>query len=133
MGGFGSSPASEPRGDAGSAARFFYSAKADEHDRFGSKHPTVKPIDLIAYLCRLVTPPGGLVLDPFAGSGTTGAACLREGFDCILIEREAEYIPDIMARIELASTEGRHSSVIKNRNVDPEMARGADLPLFAAE
>ena len=119
--------------DSGSAARFFYSAKADAEDRFGSKHPTVKPIDLIAYLCRLVTPPGGTVLDPFAGSGTTGAACLREGFDCILIEREAEYIADINARLELASAEGRHPSVIKHRNVDPAKARGEDLPMFARD
>jgi DNA modification methylase len=118
------------RGDSGSAARFFYSAKADSEDRLGSKHPTVKPIDLIAYLCRLITPPGGTVLDCFAGSGTTGAACLREGFDCILIEREAEYIPDIMARIELASADGRHPQAIKHRNVNPAKARGEDLPLF---
>jgi DNA modification methylase len=86
-------------GDAGTAARFFYSAKADADDRLGSKHPTVKPVDLMAYLCRLVTPPGGLVLDPFAGSGTTGMACLREGFRCILIEREAEYVADIRKRL----------------------------------
>ena len=101
----------EPRNDTGSAARFFYSAKADATDRLGSKHPTVKPVDLMAYLCRLVTPKGGTVLDPFAGSGTTGMACLREGFDCILIEREAEYIADIHRR--LAHVEG------------------ADTPLFA--
>lgn len=87
-----------PRGDAGSAARFFYAAKANKKDRAGSKHPTVKPIDLIAYLCRLVTPRGGTVLDPLAGSGTTGAACVRERLDCILIEREAEYIADIERR-----------------------------------
>jgi site-specific DNA-methyltransferase (adenine-specific) len=85
--------------DTGTAARFFYSAKADAEDRLGSKHPTVKPVDLMAYLCRLVTPPGGLVLDPFAGSGTTGMACLREGFRCILIEREAEYVADIHRRL----------------------------------
>jgi DNA modification methylase len=96
--------------DSGSAARFFYSAKADAEDRLGSKHPTVKPVDLMAYLCRLVTPPGGLVLDPFAGSGTTGMACLREGFNCILIEREAEYIADINRRLA--------------------HVRGADTPLF---
>lgn len=84
---------------SGSAARFFYSSKADVSDRCGSSHPTVKPIDLMAYLCRLVTPPGGLVLDPFAGSGTTGMACLREGFDALLIEREAEYVADIHRRI----------------------------------
>ena len=88
-----------PIGDDGSAARFFYSSKADADDRCGSKHPTVKPTDLMAYLVRLVTPPGGVVLDPFAGSGSTGMACLREGFDCVLIEREAEYIADINRRI----------------------------------
>lgn len=87
------------RGDSGSAARFFYTAKADADDRLGSKHPTVKPVDLMAYLCRLITPPGGVVLDPFAGSGTTGMACLREGFDAILIEREDAYVADIRRRI----------------------------------
>lgn len=86
-------------GDSGSAARFFYTAKADAGDRLGSKHPTVKPVDLMAYLCRLVTPPGGVVLDPFAGSGTTGMACMREGFRAILIEREAEYVADIKRRL----------------------------------
>lgn len=86
-------------GDAGSAARFFYTAKADADDRLGSKHPTVKPVDLMAYLVKLITPPGGLVLDPFAGSGTTGMACMREGFPSILIEREAEYVADINRRI----------------------------------
>src|SRR6185369_765781 len=55
--------------EGASVARFFYSAKADGDDRFGSRHPTVKPIDLIAYLVRLVCPAGGLILDPFAGSG----------------------------------------------------------------
>lgn len=85
--------------DDGSAARFFYSAKADSEDRLGSKHPTVKPVDLMAYLCRLVTPPGGTVLDPFAGSGSTGMACMRESFNAVLIEREAEYVADIRARI----------------------------------
>jgi site-specific DNA-methyltransferase (adenine-specific) len=88
----------KPRGDSGSAARFFYSAKASKADRNGSKHPTVKPIALIQWLARLITPPGGTVLDPFAGSGTTGAACEREGFDCILVEREAEYVADIQKR-----------------------------------
>jgi DNA modification methylase len=56
-----------------------------------NNHPTVKPIDLMAWLVRLVTPPEGIVLDPFAGSGTTGVAAKREGFNAILIEREAEY------------------------------------------
>ena len=85
--------------DSGSAARFFYTAKADAGDRLESKHPTVKPVDLMAYLVKLITPPNGVVLDPFAGSGTTGMACMREGFDCILIERELEYVADIKRRI----------------------------------
>lgn len=118
------------RGDAGSAARFFYTAKADADDRFGSKHPTVKPIDLMAYLCRLITPPGGLVLDPFAGSGTTGIACLREGFRCILIEREAEYVADINARLASHAGEGGHSAAVKGRRTDQRKARGEDTPLF---
>lgn len=90
-----------PRNDSGSAARFFYSAKASKADRNGSKHPTVKPISLMQWLVRLITPPGGTVLDPFAGSGTTGAACEREGFDCILIEKEAEYQRDIETRMRI--------------------------------
>lgn len=87
-------------GDLGSAARFFYCAKASKSERSGSKHPTVKPISLMRYLCRLVTQPGGLVLDPFAGSGTTGVAAQLEGFNCVLIEREAEYIADIERRLQ---------------------------------
>ena len=79
-------------GDSGSAARFFYTAKASKDDRDkGNTHPTVKPTDLMAYLCRLVTPPGGIVLDPFMGSGTTGKAALSEGFSFIGIERDPEY------------------------------------------
>jgi len=78
--------------DSGSAARFFYTAKASKDDRDkGNSHPTVKPTDLMAYLCRLVTPPGGIVLDPFMGSGTTGKAALSEGFGFIGIERDPEY------------------------------------------
>jgi DNA modification methylase len=88
-------------GDSGSASRFFYTAKADADDRLGSKHPTVKPLDLIQYLIRLVTPPHGTVLDPFAGTGTTGEAALREGMGAVLIEREAEYQADIVRRMGL--------------------------------
>lgn len=108
--------------DSGSAARFFYAAKADKDDRWGSKHPTVKPIDLMRWLARLVTPPKGTVLDPFAGSGTTGAACLAEGFGCILIEREDAYVADIRERLAFLSGEGRHSLSSKNRH------RRADKP-----
>jgi len=79
-------------GDSGSAARFFYAAKASKRDRGeGNNHPTVKPTDLMRYLCRLVTPPGGTVLDPFMGSGSTGRGAVLEGFNFIGIEREAEY------------------------------------------
>jgi DNA modification methylase len=84
--------------DSGSAARFFYSAKANKTDRAGSKHPTVKPVSLMRYLCRLITPPGGLILDPFAGTGTTGEAAFAEGFNVVLIEREEEYLSDICRR-----------------------------------
>ena len=90
-----------PRGGSGSAARFFYSAKADADDRIGSKHPTVKPVALMRWLARLVTPDGGTILDPFAGTGTTGHAALLEGFKATLIEREAEYRADIARRMGL--------------------------------
>jgi site-specific DNA-methyltransferase (adenine-specific) len=84
----------------GSAARFFYCAKASKRDRDeGNHHPTVKPTDLMRYLCRLVTPPDGLVLDPFMGSGSTGKAAALEGFSFIGIEREAEYVAIAQARI----------------------------------
>jgi DNA modification methylase len=62
-------------------------------------HPTVKPLELMRWLVRLVTPPGGTVLEPFAGSGTTVEACLTQGFRCVAIEREADYLPLILQRI----------------------------------
>jgi DNA modification methylase len=116
-------------GDSGSAARFFYCAKASKADRdegceglivkdvhrYGAglgegidpnapaknrnHHPTVKPTALMRYLCRLVTPPGGIVLDPFTGSGSTGKGAVLEGFRFIGIEREAEYVEIAKARI----------------------------------
>ena len=120
--------------DFGSAARFFYCAKASKRDRnegleelpnrikltqmrsangTGDKnfeggftdtiqknhHPTVKPTDLMRYLCRLVTPPAGIVLDPFMGSGSTGKAATLEGFDFIGIEQDADYVAIAEARI----------------------------------
>lgn len=91
-------------GDSGSAARFFYSAKANKTDRAGSKHPTVKPVDLMQYLVRLVTPPGGTVMDCFAGTGTTAEAAFKEGFSSIMIEREEEYQEDIRRRMELTTS-----------------------------
>ena len=123
--------------DSGSAARFFYCAKASKADRDegcdgmplrdsymvenGSKtaaapngvrydrttqqrnhHPTVKPTALMRYLCKLVTPPAGTVLDPFMGSGSTGKAAVLEGFNFIGIEKDAEYIAIARARIASA-------------------------------
>ncbi len=86
------------------ASRFFYVAKASKRERnegldAPSSHPTVKPITLMRYLCRLITPPNGLVLDPFAGSGSTGVAALKEGFQFVGIEREAEYVEIARKRI----------------------------------
>lgn len=101
--GIGADTSDTQYGDSGSAARFFYTAKADKQDRMGSKHPTVKPVDLMQWLCRLITPPGGTVLDPFAGSGSTGEAAWREGFNAVLCEREEEYQADIAERLRLAS------------------------------
>jgi site-specific DNA-methyltransferase (adenine-specific) len=113
--------------NGGSAARFFYCAKASAKDRDEgvagvagvagvgalrdngrqsrprkNTHPTVKPTDLMRYLCRLVTPPGGTVLDPFMGSGSTGKAAMLEGFDFIGIERDPEYVKIAEARIGAA-------------------------------
>lgn len=86
--------------NSGSAARFFYCAKASKADRGDNSHPTVKPTDLMRYLCRLVTPPGGLVLDPFIGSGSTGKAAILEGFRFAGIEREPNYFDIACRRIE---------------------------------
>ena len=115
--------------DTGGASRFFptfrYEAKAPTSERpkvNGTAHPTVKPLDLMRWLVRLVTPPGGTVLEPFAGSGTTVEACIVEGFHCIAIEREAEYLPLIEQRIY--------------RRRDPVAAirlAGDDLGLFDTE
>ncbi len=126
-GDFGARPENEPRGDSGSAARFFYAAKADPDDRLGSKHPTVKPLDLMQYLARLVTPRGGLVLDCFAGTGTTGEAAYREGFRCVLIEREPEYQADIRrrCRLILAGPDERSRESIKARGLTADAG-----PLF---
>jgi site-specific DNA-methyltransferase (adenine-specific) len=115
-------------GDSGSAARFFYTAKADSDDRLGSKHPTVKPLDLMQWLVRLVTPKGGLVLDPFAGTGTTGEAAWREGMRAELVEAETEYQADIRGRMELtlSGPDERARQSIKAKNLPRD-----DGPLFA--
>jgi len=104
----GLSNAPDNYGDSGGASRFFYCAKASKADRpelydaDGKKlpgHPTVKPLSLMRWLVRLVTPPGGTVLDPFAGSGSTLVAASIEGFSCVGIEREADYLAIIAARL----------------------------------
>lgn len=129
-----------------SAARFFYCAKASRKDRHeglqdpgpqfqhgatlckvenmattGNNHPTVKPTDLMTYLCRLVTPPGGVVLDPFMGSGSTGKAALRERFQFIGIEMDQEYFRIAELRIKSA----------KNHQQNPTESKEAQLTLFS--
>lgn len=122
----------QPRGDSGSAARFFYCAKADRADRndgcdglaekplllssgdqspgtfqaegtnrsASNNHPTVKPTELMRYLVRLVTPPGGMVLDPFMGSGSTGRAATAEGCSFTGIELDPDYAEIARRRID---------------------------------
>lgn len=98
-------------GGEGGASRFFYTAKASRQDRnvgglANNTHPTVKPTDLMWWLIRLVTPPGGIILDPFGGSGSTGLAARAENVRCILIKREPEYleiIRDRLAQLSLLS------------------------------
>ena len=86
--------------DVNSASGKFGSEKAPSKNT----HPTVKPIKLIKYLCRLITPKGGTVLDPFMGSGSTGMAAKEENFDFVGIEKEKEYFNIASARIESVET-----------------------------
>jgi len=145
--------------DAGTAARFYYCAKASRHDRnegcesFEKKplnwssgtqnpgsfqaegtdktsqnfHPTVKPTDLMAYLCRLVTPPGGIVFDPFMGSGSTGKACVREGFRFIGIEKETDYLAIAKARIEHEAKKPRQAGLFDVHPVDSVIPQPASF------
>lgn len=108
--GWGMTATGSEYADSGTASRFFptfrYQAKAPSKERpevNGVKHSTVKPLALMRWLVKLVTPPGGTVLEPFAGSGTTVEATVLEGFRVIAVEREADYIPLIEARIGRAS------------------------------
>ena len=99
----------------GRDSRFFYSPKPSTYERHAgvngnNVHPTVKPIDLMRYLIRLITPPNGVVLEPFAGSGTTLCAAVLEGVEIVGIEREAEYIPIIESRVDYWS--GNRENVI---------------------
>ena len=109
--GYGSNSKTYSSGDykpnQGSAARFFYCPKASKKDRGeGNSHPTVKPTILMQYLCRLITPTGGTVLDPYMGSGSTGKAAALEGFDFVGCEIDPDYYEIAQARIAQAS-EGR--------------------------
>lgn len=126
MGSMGGNAAeADTYGDAGSAGRFFYSAKAGELDRLGSPHPTIKPVELMRYLVRLVCPPGGLILDPFAGSGSTGIAAIAEGMRAELIDIEADHVADIERKLAVLRGEGRHLLVELNER---RAATAADRP-----
>lgn len=116
-------------GDTGSAARFFYSAKASKSERtcggkVGNNHPTVKPLALMQYLCRLITPPGGVVLDPFMGSGSTGIAAIECGYKFIGVEMDDHYFDVANERIE--RTYRRVNGMARKANDTHD-----DLPLFA--
>jgi site-specific DNA-methyltransferase (adenine-specific) len=103
--GYNGSPSADfpgVQGSEGGASRFFYVAKAPTKERpkvDGVSHPTVKPVALMRWLVKLVTPPGGVILDPFLGSGTTAQAALEEGFRCIGMEMTEEYLPLIHRRL----------------------------------
>jgi hypothetical protein len=117
---------SSEAGESAFAKRFHYTSKANADDRLNSNHPTVKPVDLMQWLVRLVCPKGATVLDPFAGTGTTGAAAFIEGRRCVLIEREAEYLADIEKRMGmlLMGFEERSWKLAKSEPLEA-------LPLFA--
>jgi len=104
-------PVRETYGDSGGASRFFYCAKASRLERgrglephplggVKNNHPTVKPVALMRWLCRLVTPPNAVVCDPFMGSGTTGVAAMLEGFNFWGVELDEGYVEIARARIE---------------------------------
>ncbi len=92
-------------GDSGSASRFFFSGKASRTERGdGNNHPAVKPQSVLRWLVKLITPVGGTVLDPFLGSGSTALACIAEGFQCIGIEQELDYLNIAKRRIDQMPT-----------------------------
>jgi site-specific DNA-methyltransferase (adenine-specific) len=98
--GVSNAPCGPQYGDEGSASRFFYCAKASRAERGeGNDHPTVKPVALMRWLVRLVTPPGGSVLDPFGGSGSTGVAVAFENFNATLIEMDPRFAEIARRRI----------------------------------
>jgi site-specific DNA-methyltransferase (adenine-specific) len=95
-----------PEDNGGGASRFFYTAKSSKSEReHENDHPTVKPLSLMTYLCKITkTPTGGIVLDPFGGSGTTALACIRTGRSYIIIEKKSEYCQIAKERIKKAKT-----------------------------
>jgi DNA modification methylase len=110
-------------GDSGGASRFFYCPKVSKSERnegldISNPHPTLKPVSLMRYLIRLVTPKGGTTLDPFMGSGSTGKAAVRGGFDFIGIEREDEYFKIAEARIEYEKNKPKGN--VKNKTPKKE-------------
>lgn len=127
-----------------SAARFFYCAKASRADRDAglegvdgkraNSHPTVKPVSLCQWLCRLVTPPGGVILDPFMGSGSSGKAAVLEGFQFVGIEREEEYMPIAVARIAWAigAVGGKEEAVSPPRPANDNLSADLFAPVHAA-
>lgn len=123
---YGAFSAGEPTdavgfGDTGSAARFFYCAKASRSERGSfNDHCTVKPVALMCYLVRLVTCKGGIVLDPFMGSGTTGIAALQEGMNFIGIEKDPHYYEIAQRRIDKARQEGNE----RRENQKPQILQG---------
>lgn len=127
------------RRDPETPSRFFFCAKADDGERLGTRHPTVKPLALMQWLVRLGCVKGGCVLDPFAGTGTTGEACLNEGMQCTLIEREEAYCADISRRMEMARagpvTRATATAKMKAENRKEATSTGAEGedigPLFA--
>jgi len=155
-------PLAETYGDKGGASRFFYVAKASQWERnyglegfeekqiFGDEgetfvglsnskkpskniHPTVKPIKLMQYLIRLVTPPNGIVLDPFAGSGTTGIACKIDGFEFVGLELSEEYTEIANSRIQSFNEELLlldETIIYKNRGDEENNTDSQQLTLF---
>ena len=114
-------------GDTGGASRFFYTSKASKKERLlpdGTQHthPTTKPIKLMQWLVRLVTPPDGVVLDPFCGSGTTAVAALREGFSIVAIEREEQYVGWIKQRVEAELASPAESAEDNEDDTSPDEA-----------
>ena len=120
-------------GDSGSSSRFYYCAKASQEDRGeGNEHATVKPTALMRYLCRLVTPPGGIVLDPFTGSGSTGKAAIREGFRFVGIELNPEYCDMTIRRLERELAQPQLAFDSEPPAADPLPATPADAATWWA-